>query len=452
MSYVNILAEAPDATSKRIRVNQQGQLLAATADFPPNGSVQLDTTYATLVQADSYPAATADPTGRPGWYYSNTTPPPGTVSKINWYYFDGTTSTLTFADLNQLTCVMTCDGAPPALVGGNGLINVPYFVVYTKTGKVVIYQNQSNTIQYIKGQKVLFYYSLNAFDYPQNPELLREVACPILVSGSDVPDPTDEIAAITVHSDSAFPVESFSGVISQLGFRFNTNTVIYELTTAAAAAGDTTKITDSTGGTIKAVGGNLLTNSTLYGANGEKIEGTNPLPVSIQNVITTPAYVVLTESGTNTPLTTTSGVLNVNLTNEPIKTKIQASNGDGLDASNGALKVLNVVAPITTQTFTLANFTPTTGAIGAVSLSINSSLYQSITVFGISDHSGGSTANPKLTYQFSMDNLTYYDTPYIITLPNSTDFVDTQPLQVPYIRFKITSHALDSLTLNICLR
>jgi hypothetical protein len=244
MSYYNILGQAPDNSSKRIRVNQQGQTLAATADFPPNGSVLLDTTYATAIQADSYPLAIADPQGRPGWYYSNTAPPPGKLSKINWYYFDGTTSTLTFAELNQLTCVMTCDGALPAALGGNGLINVPYFVVYTKTGKSVIYQNQSNTIQYIRGQKVLFYYSLNAFDYPQNPEQLREVACPILVSGSDVPDPTDEIAAITVHSDSAFPEASFTGVISQLGFRFNTNTVIYELKTAAAAAGDTTKITD----------------------------------------------------------------------------------------------------------------------------------------------------------------------------------------------------------------
>jgi len=449
MSYVNILAEAPDATSKRIRVNQQGQLLAATADFPPNGSVQLDTTYATLVQADSYPAATADPTGRPGWYYSNTTPPPGTLSKINWYFFDGTTSTLTFADLNQLTCVMTCDGAPPALVGGNGLINVPYFVVYTKTGKVVIYQNQSNTIQYIKGQKVLFYYSLNAFDYPQNPELLREVACPILVSGSDVPDPTDEIAAITVHSDSAFPVESFTGVISQLGFRFNINTVIYELTTAAAVAGDTTKITDSTGGTIKAVGGNLLTNSTLYGANGEKIEGTNPLPVSIQNVITTPAYVVLTESGTNTPLTTTAGVLNVNLTNEPIKTKIQASNGDTLEASSGALKVLNVVAPIATQTLTLLDFS-SGGAVGSESITIDTRLYQNINVFGESIRD--STGVPTLTYTYSLDNSVFYDTPYIITLPTAEVFVDTRPLQVPYIRFRITSEALLSLTLRICLR
>lgn len=550
MSYVNILAEAPDGTSKRIRVNQSGQLLAATADFPPNGSALLGSVYANRLQADSVPFAVADPNGRQGWYYSNTT----LGDKMNWYYYSGTTNTLTFGELKQLTCVMYCDGkAPPPY--GDGVLNVPFFVVYMKNGKTVIYQNQSATIQYIRGQKVLFYYSLDAFDYPQNPEQLREVDCPILVSGSDVPDPSDEVQYITVQSDSAFPAGTFSGVFSQIGFKFNDNVVEYELVApASTGTGSDVNVTntyldthanlyvggeavtsinqvpvrfnandsscsisnfpgsypiyDSFNQVLGSVSGALKvnvdnatidTNSTLYLNGAPVADGTNALPVLVNGTVVIDPLDTIDVSVVNTsiPITNTNldtqtfkvindtAYLNVSpnipslfktavydptgsnglavavdgsipITQAALDTmlftsknlQVQLFSGTNTISDTNPLVIRPVAASITTKAWTDADFSGT--GVGSVSTAIEASHTNSITVFGTSTHSGGTGTNPTLTYQYSLDNITYFDTPYLITLANAAPFEDTRTLGVPWIRFKITSHSIDTLTLNIC--
>lgn len=455
MSYVNILGEAPDATSKRIRVNQSGQLLAATADFPPNGSVLLGTAYATALQADSVPLAVADPQGRPGWYYTNT----ALGNKMNWYFYDGTSNNLTYSELNQLTCVMTCDGAAPS-----GVINVPFFVIYTKTGKTVIYQS-SSSIEYIRGQKVLFYFSADAFSYPQNPDQLREVACPILESPSrPIPGPNEEILYITVHSDSAFPATTFTGCISQLGFRFNDNTIIYQLDApVSTGSGSDVNITNSF----------LDTHSTLYLGGTPVADGTNSLPVNINGTVVidpldtidvnlTNASIAITNTNIDTlSFTVDKGVSYVNtnsmfgvpVINNCLKSVL--ADGGGTNTAyvsvDGALLVSVAAPALTTLALTLADFTPTDGSVGAVSGAITTGAITTATVFGTSTHSGGG-GTPTLTYQYSLDNITYYDTPYIITLPNATPFSDTRSLGVPFCRFKISSHALDTLVLNISLK
>jgi hypothetical protein len=115
------------------------------------------------------------------------------------------------------------------------------------------------------------------------------------------------------------------------------------------------------------------------------------------------------------------------------------------------LSVKVIGTPPTTYAWTLDDFTPTDGSIGSFSPTIDTRLFNSLTAFGISTHSGGG-GNPDLTYQYSLDDTTYYDTPFEITLPTATVFSNTQSLGAPYVRFIVRSHALDTLTLNVAVR
>jgi len=451
---------------------------------------------------------------------------------------------------------MACDGAPPPAMGGSGVINVPFFVVYFKNGKRVIYQNQSSGIQYIKGQKVLFYYSLDAFDYPQNNENLREVQCPILVPDSDVPDPGDQVQYITVQSDSAFAAQTFSGVISEFGFKFINNTVQYELVAPVSGGGGGSDVNvtnsyldthanlyvggeavtsinqvpvsfnatdsscsisnfpgsypiyDSFNQVLGSVSGALKvnvdnatidTNSTLYLNGAPVADGTNALPVLVNGTVVIDPLDTIDVNVVNTsiPITNTNldtqtfkvindtAYLNVSpnipslfktavydptganglavavdgsipITQAALDTmlftsknlQVQLFSGTNTISDTNPLVIRPVAASITTKSWTDADFSGT--GVGSVSTAIEASHTNSITVFGTSTHSGGSGANPTLTYQYSLDNITYFDTPYLITLANAAPFEDTRTLGVPWIRFKITSHSIDTLTLNIC--
>jgi hypothetical protein len=115
------------------------------------------------------------------------------------------------------------------------------------------------------------------------------------------------------------------------------------------------------------------------------------------------------------------------------------------------LSVKVIGTPPTTYAWTLDDFTPTDGSIGSFSPTIDARLFNSLTAFGISTHSGGG-GNPDLTYQYSLDDITFYDTPFEITLPTATVFSNTQSLGAPYVRFIVRSHALDTLTLNVAVR
>ena len=348
MSFTNIIGLAPDDTAKRIRVNQQGQLLSATADFVPNGSILLGSPQATALQANSVPLATADTVNhREGWYYKNEE----AGNKISWYIYDGTAKNLTFGELTQLTCTMAIDGTHP-----------PYFAVYTKGtehgwyGKRVIYQNQAS-INYIMGQKCLIYYSATAFNYPQNPLQLREIASPILVSASDVPAPTDEVLYITLQSDSSFAPDSFAGVISEFGFQFSTaisvNTVQYRLDAP---------VSSGTGSDVNITNTFIDTHATPYVA-GTPVSGTNPLNVvfegqgllalestlievrnEIAGGVDTQSTIYYNgnpvDSGTNAFPVVIAGSSSV---------EISATNGDPLTATGTALDVAN--PSLTAMTF-----------------------------------------------------------------------------------------------------
>lgn len=576
MSLINIAGLAPDDTGRFIRVNQFGELLAATADFFPNGSVLLGSAQATALQADSVPLATYDTANkRPGWFYNNTT----AGNKINWYYYSDASgnNNRTYAQLAGLTCTMAIDGTHP-----------PFFVVYTKPkaplnpahpwyDKVVIYQNQDADLNLFPGQKCLMYFAATAQDFPPNQAKLREINCPILVAASDVPDPTDEILFITLQSDSAFLPNTFSGVVSQVGFKFVENIVEYELRAEASTG---------TGSDVNITNAYLDTHSTLY-LGGTPIEdGTNALPVIVNGTVVIDPYATVSVNVANTavPISNTSldsqsftvdgtdsylnvvaknvptynaagteavvsrivdatntafnstvaGALDVNVVNtavavsnsaltamtfdkgtdlnvrvvsQPLPINVSSTNAeaavcqivDSLNApftntvagaldvcvvntsavsnasltamtfstennlqvqladatgyigSGNPLIVQNQPPALTTLALTLANFTPTTGAIGAVSGGITTDNITFATIFGNSTHSG-SGGNPSLTYQYSNDNINFYDTAYSVNLPHATDFMDVRQITVPYIRFKISSHALTSIDLNVCLK
>jgi hypothetical protein len=263
MSLINIAGLAPDNTGRRIRVNQFGDLLAATADFFPNGSVLLGSAQATALQADSVPLATYDTANkRPGWYYIND----AATNKINWYYYADTAdnNNRTYAQLTGLTCTMAIDGTHP-----------PYFAIYTKGtlngwyGKKVVYQNQDADLNLFAGQKCLMYFAATANDFPRNPNQLREINCPILEAQSDTPAPTDEILFITLQSDSSWDPDSFAGVVSQVGFRFVDNIVEYELRAEAGSG---------TGSDVNITNAYIDTHATPY-VGGDPVDGTNPLNV-----------------------------------------------------------------------------------------------------------------------------------------------------------------------------
>jgi hypothetical protein len=339
MSLINIAGLAPDNTGRRIRCNQFGDLLAATADFFPNGSVLLGSAQATALQADSAPAATYDTANkRPGWYYIND----AATNKINWYYYADTAdnNNRTYAQLTGLTCTMAIDGQYP-----------PYFAVYTKGtehvwyGKKVVYQNQDADLNLFAGQKCLMYFAATANDYPRNPNQLREINCPILTAASDTPAPTDEILFITLQSDSVWDPDSFAGVVSQVGFRFVDNIVEYELRADASTG---------TGSDVNITNTFINTHATPY-VGGDPVDGTNPLNVifegqgllareatliEVRNEIAAGVDTQSTiyyngvpvDSGTNAFPVVIAGSSSV---------EISATNGDPLTATGTALDVTN---------------------------------------------------------------------------------------------------------------
>jgi hypothetical protein len=497
MSFTNIIGLAPDDTAKRIRVNQQGQLLSATADFVPNGSILLGSPQATALQTGSVPLATADTVNhREGWYYRNEE----AGNKINWFMYDGTAKNLTFGELTQLTATMAIDGTYP-----------PFFVVYTKGtthgwyGKRVIFQNQAS-INYIMGQKCLMYYSATAFNYPQNALQLREIACPILVPASDVPDPADEILYITLQSDSSFAPDSFAGVISEFGFQFSTaasvNTVQYRLDAP---------VSSGTGSDVNITNTYLDTHATLY-LNGAPVDsGTNSLPVVISGSSSVEISAAngdpLTATGTAldvanpslTSMTFDKGTdLQVKVVSQPIPINNYGPTGDSaavcriVDTTNtaftntvaGALDVCVVNtsdvavsnASLTAMTFSTENNlyvqlataagevgdgnplivqnTPTTlqtyawtladfsdgGNPGSVSPTITSGKLSTITIFGSDTNSTG-MSSPYLVYQYCLtDSATpsdWVDTLPYVSLPNGGTYYDSRTPVVPFLRLKI---------------
>jgi hypothetical protein len=154
-------------------------------------------------------------------------------------------------------------------------------------------------------------------------------------------------------------------------------------------------------------------------------------------------------------------VFGIPLENDTVKSSLWDSGGYAIATSNplpvkimettstNPLPVKIIATPTTTFAWTLADFTPDDGTVGAVSPYIKSDLYNTLTCFG--DHTGTGGTH-RLTYQFSLDDITYYDTTFVITLPNATPFNDTNSLGVPYVRFKLTSNPFTSLTLNVAVR
>jgi hypothetical protein len=155
--------------------------------------------------------------------------------------------------------------------------------------------------------------------------------------------------------------------------------------------------------------------------------------------------------------TTDKGVnyLNTNSTfgfptmNDTLKASLwESSNGFAISSTN-PLPVKIMGTPATTFAWTLADFTPNDGTVGAVSPSIQADLYNKLTCFGNHTGTGGTH---RLTYEFSLDDITYYDTTFVITLPNATPFNDTNSLGIPYVRFKLTSNPFTSLVLNVAVK
>ena len=141
-------------------------------------------------------------------------------------------------------------------------------------------------------------------------------------------------------------------------------------------------------------------------------------------------------------------VRGIPLTNDTVKSSLWDSGGFAIATSN-PLPVKIMGTPTATFAWTLADFTPADGTVGAVSPSIQSDLYNTLTCFGNHTGTGGTH---RLTYEYSLDDITYYETSFVITLPNATPFNDINSLGIPYVRFKLTSNPFTSLILNVAVR
>jgi hypothetical protein len=179
----------------------------------------------------------------------------------------------------------------------------PYFAIYTKGtehgwyGKKVVYQNQDADLNLFAGQKCLMYFAATAQDYPRNPDQLREINCPILAAQSDTPAPNDEILFITLQSDSSWAPGSFAGVVSQVGFKFVENIVDYELKANLASG---------TGSDVNITNSYLNTHATVYIGGTPVSAGTNAFPVILDGAST-----VQIEATNGDALTATAGALNI---------------------------------------------------------------------------------------------------------------------------------------------
>jgi hypothetical protein len=146
----------------------------------------------------------------------------------------------------------------------------------------------------------------------------------------------------------------------------------------------------------------------------------------------------------------TSSTFGLPIENNTLKVSLFLSGGSAI-AFDNPLAVKIMATPTTTFAWTLLDFTPNNGSVGSVSPPINSELYNSLLAFGTSTHSGGG-GNPSLTYQYSLDDITYYDSSFVITLPNNAAFSNSNSLGAPWVRFKVSAHTLDSLTLNVAAK
>lgn len=176
------------------------------------GRVNLSSTGAMSVYADTMPAPIADDNGREGWLWEKA----GGVEKLNYYFYGEGRFPVTLAELENVYFVGSVETY-------SATTSVPFFVIYTKMQgdgqdggswyrSKITYSIATNA-QITLGMKTQF--SIHSNPLPSYP--LEHVVCNrTTVVGPN--DPSEEILTMSVQTDSAAPVGT-KVLISYIGYK-----------------------------------------------------------------------------------------------------------------------------------------------------------------------------------------------------------------------------------------
>ncbi len=391
-----------------------------------------------------------DPNGRNGWLFINDTAPT-TGSSLYWYsnqvppFGVGTQSNINYNDLKTVYCVVTTNAVASA--DDLPIIGVYSFPTGVNDGNPSFYHSRwvfttmSANTRYAN-EKVLYYYGIDPAIYPE----LRRVQLTLSNVAPTGPRTNDVIYLMSLNTTSGRSANAVDYIAHATGFHLENGAKReYQFDNSKKRLAETTfsELTVEDG-LLQVAGALTIDFPASIDVSGE---------VSVSNFPATQAISNTNIDGISFTVDKGVNYLNIQafgipLVNETVKSSLWDNGGNAITIANPLpVKIMGTSA--TTYAWTLTDFIPSDGSVGAVSPSINADLYNMLTCFG--DHTGTGGTH-RLTYQFSLDDITYYDTTFVITLPNSTPFNDTNSLGVPYVRFKLTSNPFTSLTLNVAVK
>lgn len=181
-----------------------------------NNKINVGSANGIAVYADSLPAPTGDPDGRPGWYFAKTT---GT-EKFNYYFYSQGSHPLTVADLDDVFFVGSVNH-------WSNEYSAPYVVVYTKPTGVgdagAWYHSRRayavHSPEIVLGMKVQF--STHREPTPRFP--YQHIVLSKITDTGDFED-DEEILTISVQSESTAHNDT-KILISHVGWRGTVNNV-----------------------------------------------------------------------------------------------------------------------------------------------------------------------------------------------------------------------------------
>jgi hypothetical protein len=391
---------------------------------------------------------TAPTTGSSLYWYSNQVPPFGVGTQSNILYND----VQTFYAVVSTNAVAAADDLP--------IIGVYSFPTGSGDGNAAFYHSRwvfttTSANNRYANEKVLYYYGVNPAIYPE----LRHVQLTLSTVAPTGPRTNDVIYLMSLNTTSGRSANAVDYIAHATGFHLvNGDKREFQFDNSKKRLAETTfSELDVSGGLLQVGGALTIDFPASIEVSGSVSVSNFPATQAISNTnIDSISFTV--DKGVNYLNTQVFGIP---LENDTVKSSLWDSGGYAIATSNplpvkimettstNPLPVKIIATPITTFAWTLADFTPDDGTVGAVSPYIKSDLYNTLTCFG--DHTGTGGTH-RLTYQFSLDDITYYDTTFVITLPNATPFNDTNSLGVPYVRFKLTSNPFTSLTLNVAAK
>ena len=161
------------------------------------------------IYADTLPAPTGDPNGRPGWLH---TKPVANTDKINYYYYAQGSHPITLGELSIVNCTVTIDA-------WTNTLSVPFIIVYTKptgVGDAGAWYHSKRTFGIPSTTKIMLGESINLYavnitdgsgttlpKFSNNQK--RYVNLSVKTDTGSALD-SEEILTISIHTDTTSPL------------------------------------------------------------------------------------------------------------------------------------------------------------------------------------------------------------------------------------------------------